>query len=167
MQIKNTKIGDVFSVEMEGGGRKYFQLIAFDLTQLNSDVIRVFKKIYPINAAPELNEIVNGKIEFYAHCITKLGLKMSLWKKIGNSAEIGAVTNVLFRGTSDYGKWIEGEPIKISREWYVWNVNERFRDVGTLTGENRKAEIGIVVNPHDIVERMRLGKYSFFYPDFE
>ena len=34
-----TKIGDVFSVKLDNEVKKYFQLIAFDLTQLNSDVI--------------------------------------------------------------------------------------------------------------------------------
>lgn len=39
-----TKVGDVFSVKLDNEMKKYFQLIAFDLTQLNSDVIRAFKK---------------------------------------------------------------------------------------------------------------------------
>jgi hypothetical protein len=42
----STKIGDVFSAKIDGNTKKYFQLIAFDLTQLNSDVIRGFKKVY-------------------------------------------------------------------------------------------------------------------------
>ncbi len=41
-----TKVGDVFSVKLDNEVKKYFQLIAFDLTQLNSDVIRAFKKVY-------------------------------------------------------------------------------------------------------------------------
>ena len=44
-----TKVGDVFSVKLDNEVKKYFQLIAFDLTQLNSDVIRAFKKVYPIH----------------------------------------------------------------------------------------------------------------------
>lgn len=163
----NTKIGDVFSVKVDENNKKYFQLIAFDLTQLNSDVIRAFKEVYPIDINPNLSEVVNGKIEFYAHCVTKWGIKMNLWNKIGNISEIGSISHVLFRDTSDYGKWIGEEPIKVSENWYVWNINERFRDVGKLVGENRKAEIGIIVSPYDIEERIKTGKYSFFYPDFE
>ena len=37
-----TKIGDIFSVNINETEKKYFQLIAFDQTQLNSDVIRAF-----------------------------------------------------------------------------------------------------------------------------
>ena len=40
----STKIGDVFSVKVDENNKKYFQLVAFDLTQLNSNAIRAFKK---------------------------------------------------------------------------------------------------------------------------
>jgi hypothetical protein len=167
MTRANTKIGDVFSVKINENNKKYFQLIAFDLTQLNSDVIRAFKKFYPINVNPGLSEIVNEEVEFHAHCVAKWGLKMNLWDKVGNTSEIGNTSHIIFRDTSDYGKWIGEEPIRISEKWYIWNINEKFRDVGKLIGANRKAEIGIVINPYDIVERIKTGKYSFFYPDFE
>ncbi len=78
MKRKNTKIGDIFVVKVDNDKKKYFQLIAFDLTQLNSDVIRSFKKVYPLEADIDLLEIVNGEVEFYAHCVTKFGLKMNL-----------------------------------------------------------------------------------------
>ncbi|MFH3675605.1 hypothetical protein WAH59_20800, partial [Acinetobacter baumannii] len=77
MKRKNTKIGDIFVVKVDNDKKKYFQLIAFDLTQLNSDVIRSFKKVYPLEADIDLLEIVNGEVEFYAHCVTKFGLKMN------------------------------------------------------------------------------------------
>lgn len=163
----STKIGDVFSVRIDKSSKKYFQLIAFDLTQLNSDVIRAFKDAYPIDTTPDLSEIVNGEIDFYAHCITRLGLKMNLWEKIGNNDEIGDTIHVLFRGTEDSGKLVDEEPIQISEKWYVWNINEKFRDVGKLKDKNREAEIGVIVNPYDIVERIKTGKYNFFYPGFE
>ena len=48
------------------------------------------------------------------------------------------------------------EKIKVSENWYVWHINdEDFTRVGRLEGENRKAEIGVVVNPYDIVERIK------------
>ena len=99
-----TKVGDVFSVKLDNEVKKYFQLIAFDLTQLNSDVIRAFKKVYPIHATPTLLDIVN---------------------------------------------------------------DDKFTYVGNLEGENRKAEIGVVMPPLAIVERIKTGKYNFVYPEFE
>ena len=162
-----TKIGDIFSVKIDENTKKYFQLIAFDLTQLNSDVIRAFKKQYTIDENPALEKIIQEEVDFYAHCVADLGKKMKLWERIGNITDVGSLNHILFRGTSDYGVWINDEPIKISQDWYVWKINESFRDVGKLKDDNRKAEIGVVVTPDDVVERMKTGKYSFFYPDFE
>ena len=167
MARANTKIGDVFSVKLDNSSKKYFQLIAFDLTQLNSDVIRSFKTVYPDNATPDLSEVVKGEVEFYAHCVTKFGLKMNLWEKSGNIENLGKLDHILFRDTNDCGSK-PGEQVKVSQKWYVWHINDKdFTRVGKLEGENRKAEIGIVVNPYDIVDRIKTGKYNFFYPGFE
>jgi hypothetical protein len=163
----NTRIGDVFEVKIDDYKKKYFQLIAFDLIQLNSDVIRSFARTFPIDAHPGLQEIVNGEIEFYTHCVTKLGLKMNLWEKVGNIGNVGELKHVIFRDTNDSGGK-PGEQVKISEKWYVWRIGDAdFTRVGKLEGENRKAELGIVVNPFDVVERMKTGKFSFFYPGFE
>lgn len=167
MKRANTKIGDVFSVVLRSNKKGYFQLIAFDSTQMNSDVIRVFKDTYPISATPTLPEVISSEVEFYAHCVTKFGLSLKLWEKIGNSAEIGDTKSILFRDTNDYGLKIGEQPIKISKRWYVWELNQDFKNVGLLSGQNRKAEIGIIVNPYDIIDRMETGKYNFMYPDFE
>lgn len=163
----NTKIGDVFSVKLDDSSKKYFQLIAFDLTQLNSDVVRAFKTVYPIKETPDLSKVVKDEIDFYAHCVTKLGLKMNLWEAYGNIKDIGELNHILFRGTSDSGSK-PGEQVKISQKWYIWHINDKdFTRIGKLEGENRKAELGIVVNPYDIVDRIKTGKYNFFYPGFE
>lgn len=163
MARTNTKIGDVFSVKIDNSNRKYFQLVAFDLTQLNSDVIRAFKKVYPINVKPGLSEIVNGEVEFYAHCVTKLGLKMGYWESVGNIGDVGSFENVLFKSSSD-----DGNPkIKVSQNWWIWKINEEQKKVGKLEGVNRSAEVGSVIPPDSIVHRMQTGKYDFVYPDFE
>jgi len=162
-----TKIGDVFLAKIDENNKKYFQLIAFDLTQLNSDVIRAFKGVYPIDVKPDLSEIINGEIEFYAHCITKLGVKSGYWEKAGHVKEVGELNHILFRGTSDYGCKAGEEPVRVSDKWYIWRINESFRDVGKLVGENRKAEIGVVMDSESIVHRMKTGKYDGFYPEFE
>lgn len=166
--MKNSKIGDVFSVKLTENKKKYFQLIAFDLTQLNSDVIRAFDREYTMEENPLATEIINDKVDFYAHCVTKFGIKFGLWEKIGNTPEVGKLDHIVFRGSSDSGHKVGDEPVKISSRWYVWRINDKdFTVVGKLKGENRHAEIGVVVNPHDVVDRMKTGKYNFFYPGFE
>ncbi|MCS3557657.1 MULTISPECIES: hypothetical protein [unclassified Sphingobacterium] len=71
---------------------------------------------------------------------------MSLWESVGKTIKVGTTSQILFRDTNDYGSKIGAKPIRVSRNWYVWEVNERFKDVGKLEGENRKAYIEIVMN---------------------
>ena len=163
MKRKYTKIGDILSVRLDDSSKKYMQYIISDLTQLNSDVIRAFKKVYPISENPDLTDIIKGEVDFYAHCVTKSGIKLGLWELIGNIAEVGDTENILFRDSSDYGN----PEIKVSRNWWVWTINSEQKKVGILEGENRKAEIGIVIRPISIVYRMQMGKYDFKYPVFE
>jgi hypothetical protein len=160
--MANTKVGDVFFVGIEDNSKKYLQYIVSDLTQLNSDVIRAFKKIYPIDANPTLAEIVNGEVEFYAHCVTKLGIKLGYWQKVGNIKDVGEC-NVLFRSSGDTGN----VQIALSTNWWIWEINGEQKKVGELHGKNRKAEIGSVIPPDSIVHRMQTGKYDFVYPGFE
>lgn len=164
-----TNIGDVFAVPLGNNMKKYFQLIAYDSKQLNSDVIRVFKKEYPMDESHVLEEIVSGEVEFYAHCITKWGVKLGYWEKVGKANEIGQLDHIKFRDTMDYGRKAGEEPIRVSNNWFVWRIGDvDFTDVGKLTGENRRAEIGLVINPASIVHRIRTGEYDFpFYPGFE
>jgi hypothetical protein len=164
----NTKIGDVFSAKIDDNNKKYFQYIISDQTLLNSDVIRAFKEVYPIKAEPNLSQIVKGEVDFYTHCVTKIGLKMNFWEFVGNIKEIGSTTDILFRATDDYA-WKDGEgPIKVSKKWHIWHINDNdFTRVGSLKGENRKANIGMVINPLGIIELLKGNKYPINYPDFE
>jgi hypothetical protein len=153
------KIGDVFSVEVSANTRKYFQYIANDLTQLNSQVIRAFKKSHPSHQSVDLETIVREEVEFFAHVFLNVGVKLGYWQKVGNVQEVGAL-DVLFRDTNDYGD----PSIKLSEKWFVWKTNEPFIRVGKLEGNNRDAEIGVVLSPDIIVSRMKTGEYDFVYP---
>ena len=157
----NLKIGDFFSVMIDDNIKKYFQYVVRDVTQLDSDVIRAFKKLYPINANIDLSEIVNGEIEFYSHCFIKLGLKMKFWEKVGNVGDVEDFQELIFRCSGD------NPQTKVSQNWWVWKINEEQKPVGKLVGENKKSEIGSVIPPDSIVYRMKMGKYDFVYPEFE
>jgi hypothetical protein len=161
MVQRNTKIGDVFSVKIGINSKKYFQYIISDQTQLNSDVIRAFYKEYPIEINPDLTEIINDEVDFYAHCITKLGLKMSYWECVGKIKNVGNFDNILFRSSGD------NPQVKVSHNWWVWKINEEQNHVGKLEGGNRKAEIGSIIPPDSIVHRIQTGEYDFVYPDFD
>lgn len=163
----NTVIGDVFSIELNNKYKKFFQYIANDLTQLNSDVIRAFKRVYPLDAKPNLSEIVSSEIDFYVHCDTKHGIKLKLWEKVGNIKDIGDFTDVLFKDTASYGTKLGEDPVLLSYDWYVWRINGPFTDVGKLEGKNRDAYIGLVINPYGIIELLKGNKYPANYPAFE
>ncbi len=156
------RLGDIFRVNC-GDYYKYFQYIADDMTMLNSRVIKVFKEKYPLGEIPESTEQVKGEIDFYAHTSIKLGIKMGLWEKVGTAPVFGDI-NVIFRRSKDY---TEGNKVEVSERWEVWRINEDFRYVGKLEGENKYAEIGLVEPPIGIVERMKTGEYFGYYPDFE
>ena len=117
-RVKATKVGDVFEVKISDHEKKYMQYIVSDLTQLNSDVVRVFSKIYNIQDNPSLEEIINGEVQFYLHCVTKLGIKMGCWTLYGNTSEVGNYSNVVFRCSEDYGN----PQVKVSYDWYVWHI---------------------------------------------
>jgi len=161
-----TKIGNVFLVKFENSQR-YFQYVANDMTMLNSSVIRIFKKHYPLNSFPNLTEVVKDEIDFYAHTVLRWGIELGFWEKVGKEGVVGEI-NVLFRRSLDCGIKQGEEPVKISQNWDVWRINDEcFTRVGKLVGENRKSEIGVVMDAESIVHRLRTGEYDGFYPSFE
>lgn len=160
-----TKIGDVYSANIGFNKKKYFQYIANDLTQLNSNVIRGFKKEYSIDDKPNLMEIIRDEVSFYAHCMIRLGIKMNFWEKIGNIKDIGDFQNILFKLTNDALRKV-GEPmITKSNNWYVWKINQPFKTIGAMTEKYKAADIGFVINPRGIVEKLKGNKYPIEYPE--
>ena len=160
-----TKVGDVFAVPVDDGGCKYFQYVANDRTQLNSDVIRAFEATFQAGAKPDLADVVHGAVQFYAHCSVNLGVKLDLWQRVGRVADLGQL-DALFRDTPDH-PWKRGEEVTVSENWFVWGINEPRREVGKLTGPDQTAEIGLVFSPHRIVNRLRTGEYGIVYPGYE
>lgn len=161
-----TKKGDVFSAVINDKEKKYFQYIANDLTQLNSDVIRAFKAKHPVDKTPDISEILSDDVDFYAHCAVNLGVKMNLWTKIGKSDELGALDDILFRCTSDYGHKVGDVPKNTSSKWYVWKINDTdFTRIGKLEGTYKESFIGLVFNPLGIIELLKGNKYPVNYPE--
>lgn len=156
-----TKIGDVFCVAINEQYKKYLQYIVSDLTQLNSDVVRIFKELYPIDAEPDLKEVVKGDVDFYAHCITSMGVKKGLWKKVGNVMDVGDARHILFRNKRDYSDSGKQD------DWVIWNVNEEMIHIGNIDGVSKQAYLGLVFQPERIIYKMRTGKSYGIYAKFE
>lgn len=163
-----TKIGDIFSIPINDKEKRYMQLIAFDLTQLNSDVVRIFEKKYAIGNNPDIENLIQDNVLVCAHCVTKFGVQLDLWEKIGKNPNVGDIRNIIFKGTLDYARKQGEEPIKLSHNWHIWRIgDEKFTYVGKLKGENRNAYVGLVINPLGMVELAKGNKYPNNYPDFE
>ena len=133
------RLGDIFCVEADDF-KCYFQYITRDKSQLNSQVIRVFKQHYPLDYIPNMDEIVNGKIEFYAHTILQAGLHFNAWYKIGSHKQVGNINNIMFRWFSD---GCFSHIIK-SYKWYIWKINEPSVFVGEMTDEYRTFDLGLI-----------------------
>jgi hypothetical protein len=161
MTITRTRVGDVFSVDVNKHNKRYFQFIGRDETQLNSDVIRVFAERYPLRMNPDLRDVVSGEIDFHVHVVVARGVKERLWKKVGH-LPVSNAAGALFRGSKDHGD----PKIKVSKKWYVWEINEPFVYVGELKEQYRLADIGMVIRPAGVVHRMCTGDYDFVYPGF-
>lgn len=153
--------GDVFEVQIDAQSVRFFQYIADDVTQLGSQVVRVFRERVAAGNQPDVDGIVRGSVDFYAHVFLRNGLKQRLWRKIGTSEPPSAI-DVLFRDSEDYGH----PEVLVSKRWYVWRVNQPFEMVGELVPAYQKAEVGVIVPPDSLVYRMQNGNYDFVYPKF-
>ncbi len=119
------------------------------------DEIRIY-----IEANPDLSEIVNGEVDFYAHCVTKNGIKKGLWEKVGNIRDIGHTEHIIFKDKEDYTK------PDIQNDWWIWKINSKHLDVGELKDEYKKAHLGLVFQPERIMDKLKTGYYTA-YSEFE
>ena len=160
-RVKATKVGDVFEVKISDTQKKYMQYIASDLTQLNSDVVRGFAKKYKIEEKPTLEEIVFDKVEFYAHCDSRHGIRMEYWTLYGNSPDVGDVNEPIFRSTNDDNR------VVISYNWYIWHINGEFMHVRNDDPRLKKAYYGPVFAAKHIYERVIDGYMGGYDPQYE
>jgi hypothetical protein len=155
-------VGSIFRVDAQQDRVRYFWCVGTDRTQLNSALIVVFRRLHEATAQPNLEEIIAGDIDFYCHVFLLAGRKQRLWHKVG-FRRVDRAFPMLFRDSADYGD----PSVRVSERWSVWKPNEPFRTVGRLTGDLRHAEIGVVVPPDSVVERIRTGKYGMQYPTYD
>lgn len=158
---RRSRIGDLYEVRLDDSAVRYFQCVTEDETQLNSDVVRVFKNTYEAGAAVDANDVVVDEISFHAHVFVAIGLKEGAWRYAGYAQPPKSI-DVLFRDSDDYGN----PEVAVSRNWFVWKPNCRAKSVGKLSSKFQRAEIGVVVPPDSLIYRMRHGAYDFLYPDY-
>ncbi len=159
------KIGNIFCAEICGKYKSYFQYIANDMTQLNSSVIRVFKRRYPLDANPKMEDVVSDEVCFYAHAVLRWGIELGIWSKVGKSMNIGQdeLEKVWFGQAMDTywdkeaWNWISCPP---SENLKIWHINQKSIWIGLIKeNEHYYVEYGAVVPAISIVERFQYGHY--------
>ena len=158
-----TKIGDVFCVELDNNTKGFFQFIAIDSTCMNSSVIRVFMKRYPVDKEVSIEDIVSDKVDFYTHTILRAGIDNNTWCKVGKSQDIGEndMQKIYFGLAHEFKhenfKLIPVDPMS---NWNIWQINACHIFVGSLPKElHGHVEDGSVMPFHLIKARMISGYY--------
>lgn len=135
------RVGDVFCAEIDGQHKCYFQYITNDISQLNSQVIRVFRKHYALNYTPVIEDIVSDDIMFYAHTYIRAGYQNDAWYKIGHSKNLGETDNIFFRLFGD--------------KWYTWKCNKPYQYHEELPEECEKYDLGWMYSYISIMRKIR------------
>lgn len=162
-----TKIGNIFCINVEGKYLRYFQYIANDLSQLNSSVIRVFKKKYPIDYKLNAEEVVEDEVELYTHTILSHGIREGLWTKVGKSKNIGTLDNIIFRAHIFVKDSYKCKEKLEEEEWAIWKINEEYIRLGPVLPEKIKQGtfVGLVCPPQRVWERIVAGKWNIQWVD--
>ena len=101
-----SRIGNIFCMEIDNEYKCYFQYIANDRTQLNSSVIRVFKKRYSLDDNPPMDEIIKDDVLFYGHTVIKIGYLENTWYKVGTNRDVGDISSLNFKDRESYPCYI-------------------------------------------------------------
>jgi hypothetical protein len=160
-RVKSTKVGDVFEVPISPTEKRYMQYVVSDLTQLNSDVLRIFKRVYPIDEKPDIEQIVNGEVDYYTHGDSRYGVRMDAWTLYGNTNNVGNYSNVWFKCKRDY------TDKKRNDDWYVWKIggDHIWMDIKEI--KKLGAHLGLV-NPYmSILHRIKTGHEEGIFADYE
>ncbi|TGX79996.1 hypothetical protein E5358_14065 [Palleniella muris] len=151
-----TKIGNIFCVEIDDKNKRFFQYVANDLSQLNSSVIRVFKRKYPMDYVPDMDEIVNDEVDFYAHTVLSAGIRANTWYKVGKHKDVGDTEHIMFK------LFDEGNISHLTKSyrWYVWYINKEYVDIGEMTDEYRQLDLGLVISYDQIAAKIKTGEFT-------
>lgn len=154
-----SKIGDIYKVNSIEPPR-YFQLVAFDETQLNSDVIAVFSYSGEISEKPtqqDIEQVVASGTEFFTHTVVNFGVREKLWSRIGKGKPVNC-SNAQFKQA-----YFPGLPKPDTSgahdDWVVWGISQEWQHIGPNISKFPQAERGEVFPAADVVYRIQNGKY--------
>ena len=163
-----TKIGDVFCVEVDNAYKRYFQYFCNDMSQLNSSVIRVFKKRYPMDCQPKPEDIVADDVDFYAHTILRDGIQYGFWYKVCNVKEDyeEEMKKPMFGFFDDFDLDTDDGEENSYNYWYVWKINQPEETIDVLPKQYLDiVENGAIMPYVEIEDRIKYGYYRYTSPE--
>ena len=169
-----TRIGDVFCAEIDNEYKCYFQYVGKDTKQLGGALIRVFRKKYPLDANPDLMEVINGEIGFYTLTYIQVGTKLGAWYKVGKAPILYQeyLMDIIFGDPRPFlfdRKTFKSYDVNPFDHWFVRRFNEPSKDIGELPDYLKGCIENDGVHPYSaVIGRMKYGYFigsSFFYAE--
>ena len=156
-----TKKGDIYEIIIDDTYKRYIQLIGYDLECLNSDTFRVFKKSYPVDYNPTMDEILKDDIDFYVHSFAGGGIHDGIWNLAYRSKEVGKLDDIKFRSIGELPppRMSFSEYVFSSSRVWTFNGNDSHLICGKLPKKWEGAYHGGVLQPEDILHRIKYGKF--------
>ncbi len=163
MGIRVTK-GTVFKVRLVNGDIRFFQFLGKDVSELNGDVIVIFKRHYT-DGQCNMDEILQDEIECFMHTSVSAGVKSGLWEPVLTSPVSIPEAGIVFRTSQDIGQ--HPRQHFVSHRWVVWTMNGDRQYVGTLPREYYNADLGGVYAPIHVIRRLETGEEpDKYYPSY-
>lgn len=160
-----TRVGNIYEAIVGETNKRFFQYIGRDISNMNSDVIRIFNHLYGISDTPTVDEVVQDSVDCYMHTSVHAGVLQDKWRLYGRTRNVGSM-DIYFRDSNDYGLYPNQRIV--SRNWTIWKMNEERVYVGPLPGKYHSAYIGSIYPPDSVVYRIENQQYlTSFYPDYE
>ena len=151
--------GSIFCT-VRNNQKRFFQYVGSDLSQLNSDVIGIFRRNYTHNEFPNVARFLDDTYEYVLHTTISLGKRMCGWEYLGETSEPHKIDDVLFVTQHSHPLFYRvGEPI--DGGWRIWKMNE---DAAVISYHpNGKLTNGMVFPPYSIEELLFDTGFDEFY----
>ena len=167
-----TRIGDIFCAEIDNEYKCYFQYVGKDSFMLGGALIRAFRKRYPLDANPDMMEIINDEIAFHTITFIQVGTKLGAWYKVGKAPILYQeyLNDIIFgdpRNMISPDGTLETYSVDPFEHWFVRTFNTKFEDIGQLPEYLKGCIEWDGVHPYKaIITRMKYGYFidtTFFY----
>jgi hypothetical protein len=158
LRVMRRRIGDIYRLRLANGKVGYMQHLANDLSQLGGNVVLVLSRKYLPTEDVNFDHL-SVHDGFFAHVFLKAGETLGIWERVKSGRP--AVHEPLPIVWSIYSH--KDSMLETSENWQVWRTNEQMHAPFSQK-ELDDSELGIVINPTQIVQRIEHSTYSFRHP---